>query len=95
MEQLEQITSEQYVPEPGALYTILRRLEERGLVTSEWEKKDTGADRRIYTPTSDGIQVLKEGLATVKERSRLMDSLSQFYDKHFSSTTTEVNINDS
>ncbi len=84
------MTSEQYVPEPGALYTILRRLEEHGLVTSEWEKKDAGADRRVYTLTEDGIEVLKEGLATVKERSRLMDNLSQFYDRHFSATTPEV-----
>ncbi len=84
------MTSERYVPEPGALYTILRRLEERGLVTSEWEKKGAGADRRVYTLTEDGIQVLKEGLATVKERSRLMDNLSQFYDRHFSATTSEV-----
>jgi PadR family transcriptional regulator len=86
MEQLEQITSKQYSPEPGALYTILRRLEERGLVTSEWEKKEAGADRRVYTLTEDGIQVLKEGLETSKERSQLMNNLSQFYDEHFAET---------
>ena len=84
MEQLEQMTSKQYSPEPGALYTILRRMEERGLVTSEWEKKEAGADRRVYTLTADGIEVLREGLETVKGRSQLMNNLSQFYDANFS-----------
>lgn len=83
MEQLEQITSKQYSPEPGALYTILRRMEEHGLVTSEWEKKEGGADRRVYTLTEDGIDVLKEGLETMRIRSQLINNLSRFYDEHF------------
>jgi len=32
MDELERITSEKYIPEPGAIYTMLRRMEERGLV---------------------------------------------------------------
>ena len=83
MEQLEEMTSERYIPEPGAIYTMLRRMEERSLVTSEWEKKDAGADRRVYTITETGVKVLKEGLEMVKKRRQLMDSLVQFYDAHF------------
>jgi PadR family transcriptional regulator, regulatory protein PadR len=93
MEQLQKMTSEQYVPEPGALYTILRRMENRSLVTSEWEKKEIGADRRIYTLTDEGKQVLKEGLETVKGRNQLMENLSQFYDKNFLADKSEVNAN--
>src|SRR4030066_426835 len=83
MEELERITSEKYIPEPGASYTILRRMEERSLVTSEWKKKDAGADRRVYTITETGVKVLKEGLEMVKRRRQLMDSLVQFYYAHF------------
>ena len=83
MEQLEEMTSERYIPEPGAIYTMLRRMEERSLVTSEWEKKEAGADRRVYTITETGVKVLKEGLEMVKKRRQLMDSLVQFYDEHF------------
>jgi DNA-binding PadR family transcriptional regulator len=83
MEELERITSEKYIPEPGAIYTMLRRMEEKGFVTSEWEKKETGADRRVYTLTEAGTRVLKEGLEMVKNRRQLMDSLVQFYDAHF------------
>ena len=83
MEELEKITSEKYIPEPGAVYTMLRRMEERGIVTSEWEKKETGADRRVYTLTEAGVKVLKEGLEMVKRRRQLMDSLLQYLDEHF------------
>ena len=83
MEELAKITSEKYIPEPGAIYTILRRMEERGMVTSEWEKKEAGADRRVYTITQAGVQILKDGLEMVKGRRPLMDNLVQFYDSHF------------
>ena len=83
MEELEKITAEKYIPEPGAVYTMLRRMEERSLVTSEWEKKEAGADRRVYTITGTGVKVLKEGLEMVKRRRQLMDNLVQFYDTHF------------
>ena len=83
MEELERITSEKYIPEPGAVYTMLRRMEERSLGTSEWEKKETGADRRVYTLTEAGVKALKEGLKMVKRRRQLMDNLVQFYDAQF------------
>src|SRR4030065_756033 len=87
MEELEKITAEKYTPEPGAIYTMLRRMEERHLVTSEWEKKDAGADRRVYTITETGVKVLKEGLEMVKKRRQLMDSLIEFYDANFAEKT--------
>ena len=83
MGELAKITSGKYIPEPGAIYTILRRMEERSLVTSEWEKKETGADRRVYTITQAGVNILKEGLEMVKGRRQLMDYLVQFYESHF------------
>ena len=83
MDELERITLEKYIPEPGAVYTMLRRMEEKGLVTSEWEKKETGADRRVYTLTEVGVRVLREGLEMVKKRRQLMNSLVEFYDTHF------------
>jgi PadR family transcriptional regulator, regulatory protein PadR len=83
MEELEKITAEKYIPETGSVYTILRRMDERGVVTSEWEKNETGADRRVYTVTEAGVKVLKERMEMVKRRSQLMESLVQYYDTHF------------
>ena len=83
MEDLERITGGNYVPEAGSIYTILRRMEKKGLVTSKWKDKKSGANRRVYTLTKGGIQVLREGLEMVRQRRQLMDSLIQYYDKHF------------
>jgi PadR family transcriptional regulator PadR len=83
MDELQKMTSEKYNPETGAIYTMLRRMEERGLVTSQWEKNETGADRRIYTLTKNGINFLKAGLEMVKARRELMEKLVQFYDATF------------
>ena len=88
MDELERITAEKYIPESGAVYTMLRRMEERRLLTSEWERKESGADRRVYTLTEAGVKVLKEGLEMVKKRRQLMDSLVQFYDTHFAENGT-------
>jgi len=89
IEELEKITAEKYIPEPGAIYTMLRRMEERTLVTSEWEKREAGADRRVYTITETGVKILKEGIEMVKSRRQLMDSLVQFYDTQFTEKEKE------
>ncbi|MFX0068273.1 MAG: PadR family transcriptional regulator [Promethearchaeota archaeon] len=83
MNEIQRITSEKYRPEPGAIYTTLRRMEARELLVSEWERKDSGADRRIYRPTTLGIGVLKEGLRMIKGSLGLMEDLIRFYDRHF------------
>ena len=60
-----------------------RRMDEHNLVASEWETKQTGADRRVYMLTDAGIHVLREGLEMVKRRKQLIYSLVQFYDSNF------------
>lgn len=83
MEGLRKFTSNEYAPEPGAIYTMLRRLEQRGLLASRWEKKSSRADRRVYTITKGGERFLREGLQTVKKRRLLMDDLLRFSDDNF------------
>jgi DNA-binding PadR family transcriptional regulator len=69
--------------EPGSIYTILRRMEARGLLKSEWERIETGPDRRIYEVTEAGSEALKDGLKTITRRRALMDDLMAFYEKNF------------
>jgi len=83
MEGLRNFTSNEYAPEPGAIYTMLRRLEQRGLLTSRWEKKSSRTDRRVYTITEDGKQFLSDGLQMVKRRRPLMNDLVRFFDDNF------------
>ncbi len=87
MGELRKFTSNEYAPEPGAIYTMLRRLEERGLLASRWEKKASQVDRRVYTITQEGKEFLKEGLQMVKRRRQLMDDLVRFYDDNFEDKT--------
>jgi len=69
--------------EPGAIYITLRRMEHRGLLTSRWEEKESGPDRRIYTLTEEGRRVLKAGLEAVKLQKVVLEDLTNYYETHF------------
>lgn len=69
--------------ESGSVYTILRRMEHRGLLSSEWERAESGPDRRIYRITENGVEVLRIGLEAMIRRKALMDDLVIFYREHF------------
>jgi PadR family transcriptional regulator, regulatory protein PadR len=51
----------------GTLYPMLARLQDQGLVTSEWESQPVGASgrppRKYYQLTGDGIHVARLELA--------------------------------
>ena len=40
--------------DPGTIYRHLRRLEDDGFVSSEWDTSGTGPARRFYKITSEG-----------------------------------------
>jgi DNA-binding PadR family transcriptional regulator len=83
LEEIERRSAGCHRLEPGSLYTILRRMEERGLLKSKWEKIETGPDRRVYKVTDNGAKVLEGGLAMIVRRKALMNDLVEFYKKHF------------
>ena len=47
----------------GSLYVALHRLEERGLIESEWGLSDKGKRARFYELTAAGRQQLKSEIA--------------------------------
>lgn len=67
----------------GSLYTILRRMEKAGLVESEWDKDPSRLDRRIYKPSKEGVEVLKDGRKRVEEQKMALDEMIAFYNEHF------------
>lgn len=69
--------------EPAVIYTTLRRMEHRGLLTSQWEEKETGPDRRTYTITEEGKRVLKQSLEMIKHQKAILDDLTTYYDQHY------------
>lgn len=44
---------------PGMIYRHLRQMEDDNMVRSEWETKQAGAAKRIYTITDEGREVLE------------------------------------
>ena len=86
METLEETSFGRHKLETGSIYTILRRMERRGLLTSEWEHTETGPDRRVYKVTPMGTEALKSGLESISKRKAIMDDLAEFYKKHFLKT---------
>ena len=47
----------------GTIYPLLARLEQEGLVSSEWHAGDGGPGRKYFTITSTGAEVLIRGSA--------------------------------
>ena len=67
----------------GSLYTILRRMEKAGLLESEWDEASSRLDRRIYKPSNEGVEMLKEGRKRIEEQKRALDEMIVFYNEHF------------
>ena len=67
----------------GSIYTILHRMEHRGLLSSNQEKSDVGRSRRVFSITAKGIEILKKGLEGVLGRKKIMDKLVKFYYEQF------------
>ena len=64
---LRQALADKGMPiEEGTLYPLLRRLEDQGLLTSEWRIED-GPPRRYYTLSTDGRALLKSLSGTWRE----------------------------
>ena len=67
----------------GSLYTILRRMEKVGLLDSEWDEDPSRLERRIYKPTKEGVEMLKNGQKRVEEQYRALGDMIAFYNEHF------------
>ena len=60
---IRESSADDLVVEEGALYPALRRLEEGGLVASEWRRVDTGREARVYTITPEGRRAMRAEVA--------------------------------
>ena len=84
---IESMESRGYVQsgrfETGSVYTILNRMEKRGLLSSVKSSAETGRVRRVYSLTEAGVEALRRGLEGVIQRKALMDELSEYYHRAF------------
>ena len=61
---IRESSADDLIIEEGALYPALRRLEEAGLVASEWRRVDTGREARVYSLTPEGRRAMRAQVAT-------------------------------
>ena len=65
------------VPKP-IIYMLLRRMEERGLIISEWEMSERGPVKRIYRITEEGLDYLNDSVERLRKlRNIINDILSK------------------
>jgi DNA-binding PadR family transcriptional regulator len=83
MEELEKRSFGCHKLKTGSIYTLLRRMEKKELISSAWETVEGGPDRRIYKVTRFSEEVLRRSLRIVVRRKALIDDLFVFYEKHF------------
>ena len=67
----------------GSLYTILNRMEEKGILTSTQMESEEGRPRRVYNITIEGKTHLKQGLEYMLRRKRFLDEMEKYYRENF------------
>lgn len=73
-------TGGKWIPKAGTIYPILRRLEERGFVKSEWAAKAGGPSRRYYKITPGGKKAAE---AAFSEWRKSMEGFKEFLHELF------------
>ena len=64
--------------EEGSLYPALHRLEQRGLVCSEWGPSEANRKAKFYTLTNAGKKALKEQTSAWHEMQQAITSILNF-----------------
>jgi len=57
------------------VYTLLRRMECDGLVTSRWDTQSNGPAKRVYRITEEGLGYLEDSIDGLRKVSTIIDSL--------------------
>jgi PadR family transcriptional regulator PadR len=68
-------------PDSAAVYRLLRDLEKRGLVKSQWQTGEAGPSKRIYHITRQGEERLEVWVAALKERVRILNRFISLCEK--------------
>ena len=80
MQRASDLTDDAYSPESGTIYTILRRLEKKGLVTSTWERTDSHPAKRVYSISDRGKLMLDQVVKMMKTNRGIIDAIITYYD---------------
>lgn len=79
LEGLKDFCIEDYSFDTGAIYRNLRRLEEEGLVSSNWQTAGSGPAKRAYTLTARGKKVLSLWADNIEKNKGLLEYFIKRY----------------
>ena len=65
----------------GGLYRVLRRLEEDGLVRSEWDAAEPGPAKRRYEITTDGLALLRAWVKALQQTQVVVSKFLERYER--------------
>ncbi len=62
-------------PDPTGVYRLLKGMEDRGLVTSRWDFKESEKPKRVYRITPQGVECLQRWVASLKGYTAAIEDL--------------------
>jgi len=69
--------------DPGTVYRHLRRMEEEGLATSQWETEGGGPAKRLYSLTPEGVEALHAWAVTLEHNKARLEQFLTRYRREF------------
>ncbi len=78
--ELEKRFSNFWKPQTGTIYPALEKLEERGLVTSRIEFRDSGPDRKHYAITAKGEKKLKSLMEGWTKMTEMVENYREMHE---------------
>ncbi|MEW6524087.1 MAG: helix-turn-helix transcriptional regulator [Bacillota bacterium] len=72
----------------GAVYRVLRKMEEEGWVESSWDTTGAGPARRCYRLTAEGVELLHAWAANVEHSRRRLEHFLNRYRQTFPQRTS-------
>ncbi len=75
---------------PGTLYRTLRKMEQDGLCSSEWQTASEGPARRMYSITDAGVAYLDLWVKSFEQYQRNLEAFFQIYRRGASSGTQQI-----
>lgn len=60
IQRIEHLSAGGLTWEDSTLYPVLHRMENQGLLTSSWQRAETGRRRKYYAITDKGLQALEK-----------------------------------
>jgi PadR family transcriptional regulator, regulatory protein PadR len=74
-QRVQQLSAGEFAMNQGSLYPALQRLEQDGMITSEWGVSDNNRQARFYTITPSGRRKLGQEVESWKKFAAALESV--------------------